>query len=510
MLKRLLRSLLALALVLGFLLLPVSPAAAANRIADDGALMEELAELREMNAVGFRLLLKKSYFAALAENDLAGLSALFLSAGMTDYSLRYNTNGDLTLDDVAWTEPHTATCSTEEEFREAVRDLLSQGVSACQVIVTDRNVFDRLVSGKAAFLFSAMYGAEEVSIRTTLRAPYAFYLDDIRYYDMPWYVVSGEDAWLASIREMAEESAGVFYLVPDPAFAEAVSADKEMLKRLETAGAAFEYLYTYSEGMLLKVRVSARYPGTRIVNALRENDTLYLNHREREALSAALALAEACRREDPLETALLIHDALCERIVYTDDDATEEDDNAIGALLDGRANCDGYADAFYLTGTLAGLEIRYQHGNSRRKEADESYRDVSHMWNLIRIDGSWRMVDVTWDDQEDRTVHTWFNIGADRARRTHVWDEKNSTPLLEKTDLSGRPGNEYLIRDEEGIRRAVSDAEANGYVFFTLVTDEGCTLDGGAVLDCLARAMHSSFSYGWNEYMRTMTVLYGV
>ena len=507
MLKRLLCSLLALALVLGFLLLPVSPAAAANRIADDGALLEELAELREMNAVGFRLLLKKSYFAALAENGLAGLSALFLSAGMTDYSLRYNTNGDLTLDDVAWTEPHTATCSTEEEFREAVRDLLSQGVPACQVIVTDRNVFDRLVSGKAAFLFSAMYGAEEVSIRTTLRAPYAFYLDDIRYYDMPWYVVSGEDAWLAAIREMAEESAGVFYLVPDPAFAEAVSADKEMLKRLETAGAAFEYLYTYSEGMLLKVRVSARYPGTRIVNALREEDTLDLNHREREALSAALALAEACRREDPLETALLIHDVLCERIVYTDDDATEEDDNAIGALLDGRANCDGYADAFYLAGTLAGLEIRYQHGNSRRKEAEERYRDVSHMWNLIKIDGSWRMVDVTWDDQEDRTVHTWFNIGADRARRTHVWDEKNSTPLLEKTDLAGRPGNEYLVRDEEGIRSAVSDAAANGYDFFTLVTDEGCPLDGGTVLDCLTRTMRRSFSYGWNEYMRAMTVL---
>ncbi len=508
MLKRLLRSLLALALVLGFVLLPVFPAAAANRIADDGAMREELAELREMNAVGFRLLLKKSYFAALAENDLAGLSALFLSAGMTDYSLRYNTNGDLTLDNVTWTEPHTATCSTEEEFREALRDLLSRGVSACQVIVTDKDVFDRLVSGKTAFLCSAMYGAEEVSIRTTLRAPYAFYLDDIRYYDMPWYVVSGEDAWLAAIREMAEESAGVFYLVPDPAFAEAVSADKEMLKRLETAGAAFEYLYTYSEGMLLKVRISARYPGTRIVNALREEDTLDLNHREREALSAALALAEACRREDPLETALLIHDALCERIVYTDDDATEEDDNAIGALLDGRANCDGYADAFYLAGTLAGLEIRYQHGNSRRKEAEERYRDVSHMWNLIKIDGSWRMVDVTWDDQEDRTVHTWFNIGADRARRTHVWDEKNSTPLLEKTDLAGRPGNEYLIRDEEGIRSAVSDAAANEYGFFTLVTDEGCPLDGSAVLNCLTRAVRRSFTYGWNEYMRAMTVCY--
>lgn len=442
MLKRVPRSLLALALVLGFLMLPVSPAAAAGRIADDGALLEELAGLREMNAVGFNLRLKKSYFAELSEDDLAGLSALFLSAGMTDYRLTYSSDGNLTLDDVKWTEPHTASCSTEEGFREAIRDLLSRRVPACQIIVTDEKVFDDLAAGKLVFLFIAMYGAEEAAVRTTLREPYAFYLNEIKYYDVPWVVVSGEEDLLAAVRERAGENAGEFYLVPDPAFAEAVSAGEETLKRLETAGAAFQFLYTYSDGLLIRVRVSPRYPGTRIVNAMREENWLDLNHRERETLSAALDLAEACRRDDPLETALLIHDALCKRIVYTDDDSTDEDDNAIGALLDGRANCDGYADAFYLAGTLAGLEVRYQHGNSRQQEADRSSGDVSHMWNLIRIDGTWRMVDVTWDDQESRTVHNWFNIGADRARQTHEWDEENSPPLLEKTDPAGRPADD--------------------------------------------------------------------
>lgn len=508
MLKRLPRTLLVLALVLGFVLLPVFPAGAAKRIADDGTLLEELAKMREMKAIGFQLRLKKSYFTSLAEDDLAGLTALFLSAGMTDYRLRYSTDGELTLDDVQWTEPHMATCSTEEEFREAVRELLSQGVSACQIIVKDENVFENLVEEKLAFLCCAMYGAEAVTIRTTLRAPYAFYLNDIRYYRIPWYVVSGEDAWLDTVREKAAENAEAFYLIPDPAFVEEVSADGEMLKRLESAGAAFEYLYTYSDSVLLKVRASARYPGTRIVNAVREKDWLYLNYRERETFSAAQELADECRRDDPLETARLIHDALCEKIVYTDDNTTDEDDNAIGALLNGRANCDGYADAFYLAGNLAGLEVQYQHGNGRRKEADESYSTVSHMWNLIRIDGSWRLVDVTWDDQEDRTVYTWFNIGADRARRTHVWDEEHSTPLLEKTDPTGRPENEYLVRDEEGIRSAVSDTETQGYDLFTLVTDEGYTLDSDAMLDCLTRAVHRSFSYSWNEYMRIMTVLY--
>ena len=431
MLKRLFRSLLALALVLGFVLLPVLPAAAASRIGDDEALLEELEGLREMNAIGFQLRLKKGYFEELAEDDLAGLSALFLSAGMTDYRLRYTTDGDLTLDDVKWTEPHTASCSTEAEFGEAVRDLFSQEVAACQVIVTDEEVFNDLVEGKLAFLYSAMYGAESVTVRTTLRAPYAFYFNDIKYYDVPWYVVSGEEAWLTAVRQMAAENADAFYLVPTPLFAIQASADEEMQKRLETAGAGYQYLYTYSEDMLIKVKASARYPGTRIVNAAREENYINLDHRERETLSAAMELADACRRDDPLETALLIHDALCERIVYTDDDASDEDDNAIGALLDGRANCDGYADAFYLVGSLAGLEVRYQHGSGRREEAGAGSGEVSHMWNLIRIDGTWRMVDVTWDDQESGTIHTWFNIGAEQARQTHVWDEENSPPLKE-------------------------------------------------------------------------------
>lgn len=504
--KRQLRSLTALALVLGLFLLPVSPASAGRRIAGDGELLEELAKMREMNAVGFQLSLKKSYFAKLSENSLEGLSVLFLSAGMTDYSLRCTVDGDLTLDDVKWTEPHTASCSTEEGFRESLRDLLSQRVPSCQIIVTDEAVFSRLASGKTVFLYSALYGAEEVSVRTTLHAPFAFYFSDIRYFEDPWFVVSGEDAWRAVVREMAEKNADAFYLIPDPAFSEKATGDGELLKRLETAGAVFEYEYTFSDDRLIKVRVTARYPGTRIVNALREDSLLSLNHRERETLAAARELADACRRDDPLETARLVHDALCERIRYTNDEAGDEDDNAIGALLSGRANCDGYADAFYLTGTLAGLEVRYQYGSSRRREMGGDRVDESHMWNLVRIGGSWRMTDVTWDDQESRTVHTWFCIGADRARRTHVWDEENSPPLEEKTDPAGRPGNEYLIRNKEEIRSAVSDADARGYAFFTLILDDGCPLDSSGVLDCLIRAANRPFSYSWNEYMRAMTV----
>ena len=155
--------------------------------------------------------------------------------------------------------------------------------------------------------------------------------------------------------------------------------------------------------------------------------------RERFDIAAARALASACRSNDPLETVRKIHDALCDRIVYTSDEDMDEDDTAVGALLNGQANCDGYSDAFFLVGRLAGLEVRYQHGDSREKGTDEKNRDVSHLWNLVRIGGAWYLVDVTWDDQDYGTIYTWFCIGADKARQSHIWNEEMSVPLAEKT-----------------------------------------------------------------------------
>lgn len=55
-----------------------------------------------------------------------------------------------------------------------------------------------------------------------------------------------------------------------------------------------------------------------------------------------------------------IHDALCGRIgYYTNDESGEAKDCAEGALLDGLADCDGYADAMVLCCGLAGIPCRY-------------------------------------------------------------------------------------------------------------------------------------------------------
>ena len=62
-----------------------------------------------------------------------------------------------------------------------------------------------------------------------------------------------------------------------------------------------------------------------------------------------------------------------------------ENSTAYGCIVNGRAQCAGYADAFLQTAKSCGLEARYVH-------------NPTHAWNLIKLDGDWYHVDVTWED----------------------------------------------------------------------------------------------------------------
>lgn len=262
----------------------------------------------------------------------------------------------------------------------------------------------------------------------------------------------------------------------------------------------------------IMIAVNAYYPGAAILQALEAGTESALPVQQQATLAAARKLAEECRSADPLETARRLHDALCEAIVYTEDETTEEDDSAIGALLSGKANCDGYADAFYLTGTLAGLEIRYQHGDSRVKGAGQvTFGDtVTHMWNLMKIGDTWRMVDVTWDDDEDfGPAYTWFNLGRDRASLSHIWNEETTVELLGKTDLAARPENEYTVSDQADLEAAAEKALGSGQRDFSLFFEDESFADYKAALELISSKVTGSYRYSWTQEMRLLRVSLG-
>ena len=104
-----------------------------------------------------------------------------------------------------------------------------------------------------------------------------------------------------------------------------------------------------------------------------------------------------------------------------------DNDNPYGLLLNQKAVCMGYSATFKLFMDLLDIECIIVKGKSGVSELED------HAWNMVRIDGEWYCVDVTWDDpinieQNYSLTHKYFNVTSDFMRDTnHHWDE-SATP----------------------------------------------------------------------------------
>lgn len=125
--------------------------------------------------------------------------------------------------------------------------------------------------------------------------------------------------------------------------------------------------------------------------------------------------------EDDYETELYLHDRLLKGCVYDDDAAATSSDayanaySAYGALVEGKAVCEGYAKAMQLLLNAASIPTTVVLGNA--VEDGES-----HMWNLVNVNGCYYYLDPTWndDDEKNRALHTYFNITSEMLLRTHA------------------------------------------------------------------------------------------
>ena len=97
-----------------------------------------------------------------------------------------------------------------------------------------------------------------------------------------------------------------------------------------------------------------------------------------------------------------------------------DNDNPYGLLLRKKAICKGFTSTFQLLMDMLNVECITVNGSSVNGE---------HAWNMVRLDGEWYCVDVTWDDpisliKTPEIHHRYFNVNSAYMKDSgHIWDE---------------------------------------------------------------------------------------
>lgn len=194
---------------------------------------------------------------------------------------------------------------------------------------------------------------------------------------------------------------------------------------------------------------------------------------ERKTASARLENAVAQMRQRPFaanpkdefETELILHDRLLEICSYEDRASSVEDPAALyptaftayGALVEGRAVCEGYSRAMQLLLHRSGIECTLVSGKDQN--------NVAHMWNLVTIEGYNYHLDPTWNDAEDRINHSYFNLTTAEILLSHQIDEDNigiDTCTSYSANYYMRKSRMLATLKREDIARVIADAVIAG------------------------------------------------
>ena len=135
------------------------------------------------------------------------------------------------------------------------------------------------------------------------------------------------------------------------------------------------------------------------------------------ALAEARRIADAAREKTGAwERELFVHDVLADAVSY------EEGDNSAdvyGALVEGKAVCEGYAYSMKLVLDMLGIPACVVRGVGVSPEGETE----GHMWNLVDAGNGWRHLDLTWDDpvseREQNLQHAYFNVGEELISANH-------------------------------------------------------------------------------------------
>ena len=111
-----------------------------------------------------------------------------------------------------------------------------------------------------------------------------------------------------------------------------------------------------------------------------------------------------------------IHDYLCKKVVYKE--IGHESHCVLGPLFKGEGVCEGIAKTAQALFRIANLNAHIVCG-----DATDEKGTVGHAWNAVQINGSWHLVDITYDNtisDPDFIRYDYFNVSAQELSASHT------------------------------------------------------------------------------------------
>lgn len=117
------------------------------------------------------------------------------------------------------------------------------------------------------------------------------------------------------------------------------------------------------------------------------------------------------------ELELKAHDWLASKVTYMDEavdnyEAHSQAWTIVGALHDGNAVCEGYSRAMQVLCFMLGIDCSLVTGTT----------SGAHMWNVVKIDGQWYHLDATFNDTDDISFHSFFNVTTEYLEKGRTID----------------------------------------------------------------------------------------
>ncbi len=150
--------------------------------------------------------------------------------------------------------------------------------------------------------------------------------------------------------------------------------------------------------------------------------------------AAQKIIDEALAQDDLFDRVKVLHDAVVDLTDYTRSGSSYISE-ADGPLVYGKALCEGYSKAFMYLCQAVGIECICVAGTGNGEP---------HMWNMIKLDGDWYNMDVTWDDTAG---YDYFCIPTSQITLDHQFDNTFPVPQATATDYSYTSAMDIQVND---------------------------------------------------------------